>query len=85
MSVETAAAGETMRLVYEHTSPSRRVIEYMVVRAPMGEGGLGYILTFSGGPVVGGDEPLTLVAEMFETFSCWEWQTDAENSTGIRV
>ena len=68
MSVETAAAGDAMRLVYQHAGASRRVIEYMVVRAPMGEGGLGYILTFSGGPVVGEDERVTLAAQILETF-----------------
>ena len=37
------------------------------MRAPLGEEGLGYILTFSRGPVVGEDEHVTLVTEIFES------------------
>ena len=69
VSVETTVVGETMRLIYLDVSTSRRVTEYMVVRASLREEGLGYILTFSRGPVVGNDEHTTVMSRIFESFT----------------
>ena len=69
VSVETSAVGETMRLVYRVASTSRSVTEYMVVRAALGEEGLGYILMFSRDPVAGDEEYGPMMAGIFESFT----------------
>ena len=69
MSVEKAAAGQTMRPVYEQPGDTRSVAEYMVVRAALGEEGLGYILMFSHDPVVGDEEYGPMMARIFESFT----------------
>ena len=65
----TISAGESMRVDFGDTESATSVVEYIVARAPLGESGPVYRLTFtrdSGAPAVGDD---ALISEIIESFT----------------